>query len=50
MTGLDLFLERGIILNAIFLKTASKFGNPGGTYPPKSYPSTPRGVPNVPAH
>ena len=39
-----LFLERGIILNAIFLKKArSKFGNPGRTYPPKSQPSTPPG-------
>ena len=42
---IDLFLERGIMLNAIFFKTVSKFGNPGRNIPTQiiaKYP--PRGV------
>lgn len=40
--GLPVFLEWGLISNANFnSKMESKFGDLGGTYSPKIYPSTP---------
>ena len=43
------FLERSIkmgpflvsVLGEIFFRTGCQFGVPGGTYPPKKYPSAP---------
>ena len=40
-----IFLERGLSPIAKPFETGSKFGNLGGTYPPKSYSSTHPGVP-----
>ena len=32
------------ILGEMFFRTGCQFGVPGGTYPPKKYPSAPRDV------
>ena len=36
-------LERGINFKGIVFRTGCQFGGPGGTYPPKKYPSAPPG-------
>ena len=37
-------LERGINFRGIFFRTGCQSGGPGGTYPPKKYPSAPPGA------